>query len=71
MTCSCSHFMEPDLFGKNHPGGGNGRSQEAAPGGISDTGMRPPDFMGGRPELLFEVFYLSGCRRTLGVRHEK
>ena len=73
-TCSCSHFMTQEL-GKDSQRGVKGSTQETPPGGIQNTGAGSSDSLGKfcecAGELLFEVLYLSGCRRTLGVRHEK
>ena len=46
-------------------------AQETPSGGIPHPGAGSPDPLGGRRKLLSEVFYLSGCGRTLSVHHEK
>lgn len=68
-------FHDTGTFGKDSQRGVKGSTQETPPGGIQNTGAGSSDSLGKfcecAGELLFEVLYLSGCRRTLGVRHEK
>ena len=74
-TCSCSHFMTQELLAKT--------VKEASK--AAHKRLRQVEFRTQAPdhpilwansakcagELLFEVLYLSGCRRTLGVRHDE
>ena len=61
-TCSCSHFMDPELFTKTI-----GQAAAAA-GGVPHTGAGSSDPVGSRGFVLFEVLYLPGVRREVGDR---
>lgn len=70
-TCSCSHFVDYELFTQTIGQARPECPQAAAAGGIPHPGAGSPHFVGRRGFLLPEILHFSGLRReiTNGSHH--
>ena len=65
-TCSCSHFMDQELFAKTLREAAHGAAPAASPGRIPHPGLRPPDPVGRGSVVLSEILHFPGGGGDVG-----